>query len=77
MIFLVARAFKIILKEGDRARFYDNLDTPIPEGIFANIVKTFHRGSSFFVNVTFFVHGTQPSMVTAFVRDISYHLCKV
>lgn len=67
----MARAFKIHLKEGDKARFYDNLDTPIPEAVFANVLKTFHSGSCFFVNVVFKIErDTPPTVITPFVRNL-------
>lgn len=65
----MARAFKVVLKEGDKAKFYDNLDTPIPEAGFANIIKSYHRGSCFFVQVIYKIEGTEPpATVTSLVR---------
>lgn len=52
-LFTAARAFNVILKEGDKVKFYDNLGTFIPESLFSSVITTFHRGSSFFVNVKF------------------------
>lgn len=64
--FLAARAFEITLKEGDKAKFYDNLGTPIPESLFSSVIKSFHNGSSFFVHVEFQMdRDQQPSIVTA------------
>lgn len=68
-IFLVARAFKLVLKEGDKAKFFDNHDCPIPEGIFSNVIKTYYRSGSFYVNVSFKTdNGTVPTIITPFVR---------
>lgn len=71
----MARAFKVILKEGDKAKFYDNLDTPIPEAGFSNIIKSFHRGSCFFVHVIFKIENNeQPAVITSFVRERNINL---
>lgn len=68
-IFLVARAFKLVLKEGDKAKFFDNHDCPIPEGMFSNVIKTYYRSGSFYVNVSFKTdNGTVPTIITPFVR---------
>lgn len=52
-IILVIEAFKIKVDHDlmPEMLLSDNLNTPIPEKDFATILKTFHKGSLFFVNV--------------------------
>lgn len=72
LCFLAARMFKIVLKEGDKAKFYDNFDTPISENLLPTVLKTFHRSGSFYVNILFkFDDVDEPSIVTPFVS----HCC--
>lgn len=65
---IAARAFNVCPKQGDKAKFYDNLGTLIPESLFLPILNTFYSGSSFFVEVVFKLREEhQPSVITASV----------
>lgn len=57
-------------------KFYDNLKTPIPEGLFHTVVYNFQRSSSFYVEAIFDTTTDKenvPAVVTPIVSFSSSH----
>lgn len=73
-MFSVANAFGI--KFGDNADsglvLSDNLGFPIPSRILGDIIKQFHNGSMFYINVEYQISASSKKNISVVTVSVSY-----